>query len=190
MFMKTILRVANLSFALACAALSTGASAKVTVRAQILGGHERKSVDHGRPVILIAAALRVREQVFRDAFSHVRPGSAGQEPDPEHVIRNKQALLDALGSFGVTNDRLDEVSNYYRYRPDSGDLWSHEDAIVEVTFEGKRVSKISVVARGSGYTSLPRIMVPGHPELKLIVTLSFGPDLLSNGSIRRVSLGK
>ena len=107
--MKTILRVANLSFALACAALSTGASAKVTVRAQILGGHERKSVDHGRPVILIAAALRVREQVFRDAFSHVRPGSAGQEPDPEHVIRNKQALLDALGSFGVTNDRLDEV---------------------------------------------------------------------------------
>ena len=35
-----------------------------------------------RPVVLIAAALGVSSDVFREAFSHVRPAPAGTRPDP------------------------------------------------------------------------------------------------------------
>src|SRR4051794_34511931 len=41
------------------------------------GGHETNLRDHGRPVVLVAGALGVPAQVFRDAFSHVRPAPAG-----------------------------------------------------------------------------------------------------------------
>src|ERR1051325_7086572 len=71
------------------------------------GGHETDPRDHGRPVVLVAGALGVQPQVFRDAFSHVRPAPRGTEPDPRQVRENKAALMSALGRYGVTNDRLD-----------------------------------------------------------------------------------
>ena len=73
--------------------------------------------------------LGVPAEVFREAFTHVKPAPAGEQPDPEQVQRNKRALLDALGKYGVNNDRLDEVSNMYRYRPGDENLWRHSDAI-------------------------------------------------------------
>jgi hypothetical protein len=42
------------------------------------GGHDTVVVDRGRPVVLIAAALGVPDEVFREAFSHVRPASGWQ----------------------------------------------------------------------------------------------------------------
>src|SRR6476620_1732883 len=87
------------------------------------GGHETDPRDNGRPVVLIASALGVPPEVFRDAFSHVTPARAGQEPDPSQVNKNKAALLQALGPYGITNARLDEVSNYYRYNASAGEHW-------------------------------------------------------------------
>src|SRR6476620_10797851 len=87
------------------------------------GGHETDPRDRGRPVILIASALGVPPEVFREAFSHVHPAPPGRGPTPEEARRNKDALLGALSKYGVTNERLDEVSNYYRYRRDHGELW-------------------------------------------------------------------
>ncbi|MEQ1843928.1 MAG: hypothetical protein ABL994_26285 [Verrucomicrobiales bacterium] len=31
--------------------------------------------------------------------------------------------MSALGKYGITNERLDTVSNFYRYPPGRGDLW-------------------------------------------------------------------
>src|SRR5438552_11396179 len=53
------------------------------------GGHETDLRDGGRPVVLIAAALGVTPEVFREAFSHVRPAPAGREPEPGQVRQNK-----------------------------------------------------------------------------------------------------
>ncbi len=85
------------------------------VSVEISGGHETDRRDRGRPVILVASALGVPAKVFREAFSHVHPAPAGTRPDPEQVRANKDALLSALSKYDVTNDRLDTVSNYYRY---------------------------------------------------------------------------
>ena len=41
------------------------------------GGHETDGRDGGRPVILIAAALKVKPEVFRAAFSGVHPARGG-----------------------------------------------------------------------------------------------------------------
>ena len=86
------------------------------------GGHETDPRDRGRPVALVAAALGVPADVFREAFTHVRPAPAGTQPDPEAVRRNKDALMAALAPYGVTNDRLDAVSNHYRYVRSRGEL--------------------------------------------------------------------
>src|SRR5262245_37904643 len=74
------------------------------------GGHETDSRDHGRPVVLVAGALGVKPEVFREAFSGVRPAKNGK-PSGEEARRNKDALMKVLQPHGVTNDRLDEVSN-------------------------------------------------------------------------------
>ena len=94
------------------------------------GGHETDPRDHGRPVILIAAALKVPPEVFREAFSHVHPAGPGSGgPTDAEARANKHALMDALGKYGVTDEILNEVSNRYRYRSGAGELWpTHEAA--------------------------------------------------------------
>src|ERR1700727_2764514 len=86
------------------------------------GGHDTDPRDHGRPVVLVAAALGVPIAVFRNAFSHVHPAPAGEQPTQNEVHDNKRQLLSRLAPYGVTNERLDEVSNYYRYRPQNGEM--------------------------------------------------------------------
>jgi hypothetical protein len=71
--------------------------------------------------VLIAAALGVKPEEFRQAFSGVTPAK-GRGPTAEEARRNKDALMRVLGPLGVTNDRLDEASDYYRYRPQAGEL--------------------------------------------------------------------
>jgi hypothetical protein len=118
------------------------------------GGYETVPRDRGRPVVLIAAALGVPSDVFRKAFSRVRPAPAGTRPDPQQVRKNKEVLLKALGPYGVTNDRLDEVSNYYRYVRSRGELWPTKPATgfdnlaakVELSFGKKFESNGSVAA--------------------------------------------
>src|SRR4051794_23144238 len=80
------------------------------------GGHDTDPRDHGRPVVLIAAALGVKTEVFREAFSGVTP-AGDRRPTGDEARRNKAALMKVLQPLGITNERLDEVSNYYRYQP-------------------------------------------------------------------------
>ena len=169
-------------------ALSADDPAEVQIPAVVSGGHATDPRDHGRPVILVASALGVTPEVFRDAFSRVKPAPAGEQPDPAQVQLNKQALLETLEPYGITNDRLDEVSNFYRYNGRNGDLWHHTHATVKATLRNGVVTSFTIVNPGAGYTTAPAITVPGQPSVKVIATLSFGPDLARNGSLQAVKL--
>jgi len=155
----------------------------------ITGGHKTDPRDHGRPVILIGNALGVTPDVFREAFRHVKPAPAGEQPDPEQVRRNKAALLKMLGPYRVTNELLDQVSTYYRYRPGSGTLWPTTPAVAFVTLTNGMLASIVIAQPGSGYCSPPKLSVPGHPEISLTPTLAFGRDVNSNGSLVSVTVG-
>ncbi len=152
------------------------------------GGHETDPRDRGRPVILVASALGVPADVFRETFSHVRPAPAGQSPEPDQVRKNKETLLSGLSPYGVTNDRLDEVSNYYRYNRSRGEMWRHTPATAVALVRDGVVTGFTVTNAGAGYSSTPEATVTGRPDLKLKVTLFFGTDLSKNGSIENIAL--
>lgn len=153
-------------------------------------GHETDPRDNGRPVNLIAAALGVPPEAFREAFSHVRPAPAGTEPDPEQVRRNKDALLSALGKYGITNDQLDKVSDRYRYVRSRGELWPTKPAKAHAIVENGAVTRFEITDPGFGYTSPPIVSVTGFKDLKAEVKLSFGKDVESNGSIESIALAR
>ena len=163
------------------------AGEEVKVPLTISGGHETDPRDHGRPVVLIGHALGVTPEVFREAFSHVKPAPAGSAPEPAQVQRNKAALLNALGPYGVTNAWLDHVSNYYRYRPGSGKLWPTKPATALATIKDGAVVAITIADAGAGYSSPPKISIPGHPEISLQSELAFGRDLAKNGSLAAIT---
>ena len=109
------------------------------------GGHETDPQDHGRPVVLVAAGLGVKPEVFREAFRGVTPAHDGK-PSPEQQRSNKEALMKVLKPLGVTNDRLDEVSNYYRYQPQRGELWKATPAEGHAVVENGKIKRIVVTA--------------------------------------------
>lgn len=155
---------------------------------EFVGGHDTDPRDHGRPVVLVAAGLGVTPEVFRDAFSRVRPAPGGERPTESRVRENKKALLDALGKYGVTNDRLDEVSNYYRYRPQEGEMWTHRDAkAYAVLGNDGNVADIVVTDGGAGYSSSPEVKLEGK-AVAAKVTVNFEKDLNRNGAIAKVEV--
>jgi hypothetical protein len=123
------------------------------------GGHDTDPKDGGRPCGLIAAALGVKTEVFREAFSGVTPAK-GRGPSGEEARRNKDALLKVLGPHGITNDRLDEVSNFYRYRPQNGELWQHKEAQAHALIENGQITKIVITDPGFGYSTPPKVKLP------------------------------
>lgn len=157
------------------------------VRVVFSGGHETEARDRGRPVVLIAAALHVPPAVFREAFSHVHPAPPGEQPHQEDVRRNKGALLEALAPYGVTNERLDEVSNYYRYRRDQGELWPTQEATALAIFKNGKLVGFEITGGGSGYSSAPGIAVPGLKQNALHARLSFNQDFDSNGAVASIA---
>ncbi len=153
------------------------------------GGHETDPRDHGRPDVLIAAALGVPTEVFREAFSHVTPAAGGREPEPEQVRRNKQALLQALGPYGIGNDRIDEVSNYYRYSRGRGEeLWRTTPAAAYATVRDGVIVGFTITNPGSGYSSAPLVSIAGMPGVKISAKLAFGKEFNRNGSIALLSI--
>lgn len=151
------------------------------------GGYETDPRDHGRPVNLIAAALGVKPQVFRDAFSNVRPARNGA-PSEMRARANKQVLLDALGKHGITNERLDTVSNYYRYQPHQGETWKHTPAKATAIIKDGKVTGFKITNPGSGYSSPPRITVAGHENLQVTAELKFSQNFQENGSIKSLKI--
>lgn len=152
-------------------------------------GFVTDAVDGGRPVALIAASLGVSKKIFRDAFSRVTPARGGH-PSAQLARANKQALMDALGKHGITNERLDEVSNFYRYRPQSGELWKHSNAKVELIVSAGKVTGVKIVDPGFGYSSAPKVVVAGYPNQKIKSTIGFSKDTRTNGRLISVEIEK
>ena len=115
------------------------------------GGYDTDPRDRGRPVVLVANGLGVTPEVFRDAFSGVHPaGPNSGGPTPDEARANKRVLLDKLAKYGVTNDRLDEVSNYYRYRRSDGELWKHRAATGYAIIENGKITSVDDHRRRRG----------------------------------------
>jgi len=153
------------------------------------GGHETEGVDRRRPVVLIAAALGVKPEVFREAFSHVQPAGPGSGgPTEAEARQNKAALMSSLGKYGVTDQRLNTVSNYYRYPPGRGGLWKTQPATANALVKNGAVIGYELISGGAGYTTPPTVSVPNVNGATAKVELSFGKDLETNGAISAITV--
>ena len=146
------------------------------------GGHEISEQDFGRPVYLIAAGLGVKPEQFRKAFSGVTPAK-GRRPTRDEERKNKEALMKVLRPLGVTNERLDEVADYYRFRPQEGELWPTKPAKGYAVVDGGTVKELVITDPGSGYNIPPDVTIKGVKGVRLSATLSFGKDLAKNGGV-------
>ena len=152
-----------------------------TITITITGGLETDPVDNGRPVVLVAAALGVPTEVFREAFSGVTPAGAGNDVSDERATSNKAALLAVLSPYGISNEQLDAASDFYRFNGSAGETWPHEEATA--TFVN---GEITITNAGYGYSSPPTITLSnGHTAT---ATLAFGTDTDTNGSIASITL--
>lgn len=188
--MKTTTLTIGLAALLLLAGCTTAAPASTPaadpeITVSITGGLETEPVDDGRPVVLIAAALGVPTEVFRDAFSGVHPAGDG-EPSEADAQANKAVLLSVLGPYGITNDQLDAVSNHYRYMGAAGEIWPTSPATAEAIVEDGVVTGVRVIDGGSGYTSAPVITLSTGQTAT--AELAYGTDLATNGSIATITL--
>lgn len=170
-------------------AAPTAPSGSTRVPVVFNGGYDTEGRDRGRPVVLVAGALGVPPEVFREAFTHVHPAGPGSGgPTDAQARDNKRALMDALAPYGVTNDRLDTVSNRYRYVRSRGERWPARPAAAYATVENGRVTGFVITDGGYGYTTPPTVTVPGFNGVSASVRLAFGPDFEKNGSVAAISL--
>jgi len=164
-----------------------GMAGETKVSVTFSGGHEIGKNDYGRPVVLIAAALGVKPEVFREAFSGVRP-ARGRGPTGEEARKNKAALMKVLAPHGVTNERLDEVSDYYRYQPQRGELWPTTAARAYAIVEDGKIKRIVVTEPGSGYSSPPDVKVDGFASAEFKALLGVNKDLKKNGTVTTIEV--
>jgi hypothetical protein len=152
-------------------------------------GHDTDPRDHGRPVVLVAGALGVAPEVFRDAFSRVHPaGPDSGGPTREEARANKAALMSVLGKYGITNDRLDTVSNRYRYVRSHGEMWPTKPAVANALVQNGVVTGFEVVSGGEGYSSSPTVTVLGVKNFSAKVEISFDKDFSKNGAVSSIKL--
>jgi len=185
----TVRSPAPLLLAAACLLATNAQAAETKVPVVFSGGHETDPQDRGRPVVLVAGALGVKPEVFREAFRGVTPSKNGP-PSGAEARRNKQALLKVLAPLGVTNERLDEVSDHYRYHPQAGELWPTTPAQAVATIENGAIQRIELVNAGAGYSSLPKMTVKGFETTPLEATLLFDKDFKKNGSLKSITVSR
>ncbi len=155
------------------------------------GGHETVGVDHGRPVILIAAALGVKPEVFREVFSHVHPAGPGSGgPSDAEARANKKALMDGLGKYGITDEQINTVSNFYRYPPGRGNLWKTKPATANALVKDGAVISYEITDGGAGYSSAPTVSVPSVKSAAAKVELVYGKDMATNGSVSSLTVSQ
>lgn len=156
----------------------------------ISGGFDTDPVDHGRPVVLIAAALGVPTEVFREAFSGVTPAGLDRGPTDEEAQSNKAALLKVLSPYGITNDKLDEVSNYYRYNGKKEGVWKRTLATATPVITDGKLTGITITNAGSGYSSAPTVTIKGPDDTvtTATATVSYTKDFATNGSLSSIKL--
>lgn len=178
---------AALSLIMGLVTTSMAKAEETTIPVEISSGHTLGKQDFGRPVTLIAAALKVQPEVFRQAFSGVTP-ARGRGPTGDQARKNKAALLKVLAPHGVSNERLDEVSDYYRFRPESGKIWTHKPAEAHAVIVKGKIDRIVVTEPGHGYCSTPTIVIPGFEKAEFEVTLSYSTDFKKNGAVSAITL--
>lgn len=154
------------------------------------GGDEIPPGDFGRPIPLIAGALGVPQDVFRQAFSGVTPARGGGGPTGEQARANKAALMKVLAPHGVSNDRLDAVSNYYRFNPGRGETWPRTPAAATVVVKDGKITGFKITSAGSGYSVPPKVTLPGHEDLSIEATIEFGKDLKTNGRVKSLKIAE
>lgn len=155
----------------------------------ISGGFNTDPQDHGRPVVLIAAALGVPTEVFREAFRGVTPAGLDSGPSSEQAQKNKAALLKVLAPYGITNERLDEVSNYYRYNGRKSETWQKTQATATAIVTNGIVTGVTITNPGAGYSSNPTITVTGpNGTFTATATLAYTKDFKTNGSISAITI--
>ncbi|HEY3898455.1 MAG TPA: hypothetical protein VGM54_07575 [Chthoniobacter sp.] len=153
------------------------------------GGYDTDPRDHGRPVNLVAGALGVPPEVFREAFSHVHPaGPDSGGPTREEARANKAALMAVLGPYGITNDRLDKVSNRYRYVKSHGEMWPTKAAVANALVVNGVITGYEIVSGGFGYTTPPTASVPKAKGEAPKIEISFGNDFEKNGSVSAITI--
>jgi hypothetical protein len=168
---------------------STSETVQGAYTVTISGGFDTDPQDHGRPIVLVAAALGVPTEVFREAFSGVTPAGLDRGPTAEEAQSNKAALLKVLAPYGITNDRLDEVSNYYRYNGNNGGIWKRTLATATPTFTNGVLTGVTITNPGSGYSSAPNVTIKGPDRTvtaKAVVT--YTKDFNTNGSLTSITL--
>jgi hypothetical protein len=179
----------TLLLALVLAAISLRAArAKTTDSNPVAGSRVAVVFTGGYDTNPLTMAARWLWSRGRSAFRRVKPAPAGEAPDPAQVRLNKQALLDTLEPYGVTNDRLDAMSNYYRYNRSRGEWWRHRRASAYALVRHGVITGFDIINPGSGYSSAPQISVPGYSDVSATATLTFGPDFAQNGSIKAIKL--
>jgi hypothetical protein len=155
------------------------------------GGYNTEGVDHGRPVILIASALGVAPEVFREVFSHVHPaGPNSGGPSDAEARANKAVLINGLGKYGIDDARINEVSNYYRYNRSRGEMWKTKPAAANALVKAGAVVGFEITDAGSGYSSTPTISVPNVQTPSVKVEISYGKDFATNGSVSAITLAQ
>ena len=151
------------------------------------GGYETNPRDGARPVALVAGALQVKPEVLRKAFGGVTP-ARGRGPTGEEARRNKEALLKVLAPYKVTNERLDQVSDYYRYRPERGARRPTSPAEAFAILEDGTLKRIEITKAGHGFNAPPKATIQGLESVRLLVKLHFDKDFKKNGAIAMVEV--
>ncbi len=166
----------------------TNSPTTTEVAVTITGGFQTERVDNGRPVVLIASMLGVTPEVFREAFSGVTPAKNGA-PSGAEARANKNALLKVLSPYGITNEQLDEVSNYYRYKASQGETWAQTQAEAVATIVDGKITGITITNAGAGYTSTPKVTVRyGGITYPATAAVAYTQDFATNGSITDITL--
>jgi hypothetical protein len=96
--------------------------------------------------------------------------------------------MDALGKYGVTNERLDEVSDFYRYNRQAGEVWRRTPATATAIIKDGKVTGLKITNAGAGYTTAPTVKVAGYDDLELTVTIEFSTDFSRNGRVTSLTV--
>jgi len=96
--------------------------------------------------------------------------------------------MDALGPYGITNERLDEVSNQYRYPPGPGYMWKHVPASATAIVKDGMITGFKIINAGSGYLTKPKVSVTGFEGVKVKALVRFTQEFTTNGSIESLTI--
>lgn len=96
--------------------------------------------------------------------------------------------MSVLAKYGITNDRLDTVSNRYRYVRSHGEMWPAKEAVANAIVQNGVVTGYEIVSGGYGYSSAPTITVPNVKTAPAKVELGFSKDFEANGSVSKITV--